>query len=134
MPRFEASVIIERPVEEVFQFITRPENFAIWQAGMTSNSADDDGPPRVGATGRGTSKVLGRTFDFRWVVLEFEPSHHVSVGLQLVDREGTIEWTCEPVEAGTRFTITNDSGDTPPSSLFGKLGATLVVGVFQRRV
>ncbi len=32
MARVENSVVIERPVEEVFQFVTNPRNAALWSS------------------------------------------------------------------------------------------------------
>ena len=131
MARFEASIHIERPVDEVFQFLTRAENFSIWQAGLVDNVADRDGDPEVGATGRSSIRVLGRTFEIRWTIDEIEPDHHVAISVEWEAGRGTARWTCEPDGVGTRFTISNESDDPPPASAFGTLARLFVERVQQ---
>ena len=134
MARFEASILIERPVDEVFQFLTRAENFAIWEAGLVDNVADRDGAPEVGSTGRASIKVLGRTFEIHWIVDEIEPDHHVAISVDWGAGQGAVRWTCEPDDAGTRFTISYESDDPPPANIFGNLTRLFVERVQQRNL
>lgn len=63
--REEHSVLIERPIEEVFAFATHPDNDTLWQSTSLETEQTSAGPVDVGTTFRNTSKFLGRRIDLR---------------------------------------------------------------------
>ena len=52
MPKHEFSIVINRPVAVVFDFVENPVNDPIWRAGMTEADVESTGPVTVGTTGR----------------------------------------------------------------------------------
>jgi len=54
------SVIIERPVAEVFAFAGAYENDPRWRSGVVEMRQDPPGKPRVGTTTREVMRVFGR--------------------------------------------------------------------------
>ena len=50
MIRFEASVQIERPVEEVFSYVSDPENFPSWNSAVRTVQPTSAGEVAIGGT------------------------------------------------------------------------------------
>ena len=63
MYKFESSIFINRPVQEVFDFVTNPANNATWVSGIESAEWTSDGPPGVGSTIKEVAKLLGRKIE-----------------------------------------------------------------------
>lgn len=102
--RGENSVIIDRPVEDVFRFLSIPQNNELWMGMVVGTIRDAQGPVEVGETWKHQVKFLGRLFEFPFEVVEFEPSHRYCVR----NAAGPISlygcFTLEPADGGTRFT------------------------------
>ena len=104
MATIEVSVVIDRTVEEVFDFVANPENESQWNPGI-AHEITSEGPLGVGTTGRTVSRFLGQTFESTWEVTEYE-----------VNRKKTVKSTSgfpfegvevyESVNGGTRLTLT----------------------------
>ena len=77
MPVVEESVVIARPPQEVFDFVSKFQNVAVFDSSVTASEQVGDGPLGVGTRGRGTSKVMGRQFDWTVEVSEFDPPRRV---------------------------------------------------------
>jgi uncharacterized protein YndB with AHSA1/START domain len=92
--RFEQRQHIRRPPEEVFDYVTNPENLAAWQTHKTRVEPLTEGPPRLGTRVREWTRPPGmKEFEQLVEFTEFErPSRlrvHIVEGPQPVD--GT--WT-----------------------------------------
>jgi uncharacterized membrane protein len=127
MPRAEASVVIGRPVEEVFAFVSNPENDEQWESDISDVAKTSEGPLGVGATYRGVLHFLGQRIEYTSEITAYLPNEkvefRVSAGpLQL--EEGV---TFEPVQGGTKITVVYE-GD--PGGLF-KLATRVVVRMWQ---
>jgi uncharacterized membrane protein len=72
--RAEVSVAINRPVEEVFAFVSVPENNPRWQKGVIEVERLSAKLTGLGATGRFRRKLLGREIAGTAEVIEYEPS------------------------------------------------------------
>ncbi len=68
----ESTVTIERPIEEVFEFVSTPENDPTWVPNSLRHQRTLPGPMRVGMTTEETMKYLGRTSRDTWEVTEYE--------------------------------------------------------------
>jgi uncharacterized membrane protein len=60
MAKVEASVVVNRPVEEVFTFMRDIKNWLKWQSGMLEAEQSSEGPVGVGTTYQGVNQFLGR--------------------------------------------------------------------------
>ena len=104
MARQVHSVVINRPVEEVFAFLTDPNNEAQWNSDMIETVQTSESPMSVGSTLRTSAKFLGRRFDTALEVTEYEPNKKYCVK----STSGPIPYAAcyifKPVEGGTLIT------------------------------
>lgn len=63
MARFEHTVEIERPVEEVFAFLAEPHNLPRWQPSMQRLRPHGRGPLRPGLEVTEVRRFLGREME-----------------------------------------------------------------------
>lgn len=70
----ELSIVIKRPVEDVFAFITDPAVQSQWQAATQENKKTTEGPLRVGTQMHHLGKFLGQKIETIAEVVEFEPN------------------------------------------------------------
>lgn len=120
MPTIEESVIIARPPEDVFDFISNSANVAVWDSSIASAEQIGDGPFGVGTRTRGTSKIMGRHFDWTVEATEYEPpTRLVSTSV-----EGRMTFTVtnivEAVDGGSRFTYRIDA-ESGLGGVFGRM-------------
>ena len=105
--RQEHSVVINRPVEEVFAFVTDPNNDPLWQSTSLETEQISEGPVDVGATFRNISKFLGRRIESTYEVTENEPPHRQCVRITSGPIPGSGCYLFESADGGsTRFTQT----------------------------
>ena len=82
--RVEESVIIHRPVEDVFGFLEVRSNDAAWMASvlesqwLNSTAADSDTPIELGRRGRMIMQLPGRRAEFIDEVTEYEPGRRIA--------------------------------------------------------
>lgn len=72
MINFEHSIVINRPLDEVFSYLADNENETQWQAGLLESKKTSEGAIGVGTTGHDTRKFMGREIVTVWEVTEFE--------------------------------------------------------------
>ncbi len=72
--RFGATVVIDRPIEEVFAFLANGENDTKFSARVLEIKQTTDGPPGVGTVYASTVKDGGVKFKREFTLTEFEPS------------------------------------------------------------
>ncbi len=70
---FEKSIFINRPPQEVFDYITNPDNDSDWRSTAVSAEWTSDGPVGVGSTQRTVGKFLGRKIDSTNEVTVWDP-------------------------------------------------------------
>jgi uncharacterized membrane protein len=124
--RVEESVVIGRPVEEVFSYTSNPENLPEWAATVRAvrRDAPGRGPLREGERFTATQMALGRRFEAPFEVIDYEPNLRYAHQ----SREGhsvpvTMDFTYEPVSSeGTRFTPRIEA---EPGGFFGLVGPVL---------
>jgi uncharacterized protein YndB with AHSA1/START domain len=126
----ENTITIERPVEEVFEYVSTPENDPTWVSVSIRNQRTSPGPMRVGMTTEEVVKFLGRTSRDTWEVTEYEPptvvAYRATTGLL---SGGVVRVRCEPVEGGTRLT---HAVEYEPRGIYYKALALLMPWVLPR--
>ena len=101
----EESVQINRPVEEVFSYVSTVESQPEWSTSVIEVRKDTPGPPKAGDTFTSVSKFLGRRFETPFRITSIEPNRQFSyhaTGGPLPDQRWT--FACEEVSRGTRLT------------------------------
>ena len=103
--RLEHNVVIDRPVEEVFAFITSPKNDPRWERRVVESTHTSGGPVGVGTTGRKVRRFPGLRFTTNYELTAFEPNRKLAA--KTVYGPIPFEWTAtfEPVEGDTRVTF-----------------------------
>ncbi|HUI00167.1 MAG TPA: SRPBCC family protein [Nitrososphaerales archaeon] len=99
--KFEASVVIERPIDEVWKFVTDLPSVPKWSHALLEKRQTSPGPLGVGTTVQ--SRTKDRTFTGR--VTEFEPNRKFTWEMTSGPIRGSHEYdSLETVEGGTRLT------------------------------
>jgi uncharacterized protein YndB with AHSA1/START domain len=129
MARAEASVVINRPLEEVFAFASNPENDTQWESGILELERTSEGPIGAGTTFRGAIEFMGRRIDFNLDVTRYEPNQLAEFKIDAGPLQLDERLTCEPVEGGTRVTVVYEG---EPGGFF-KVAEPIVVRMFQRQ-
>ncbi len=78
MVKTETSVTINRPIEEVFEFLTTIENNPQWQSSTLEAKQTSEGPVGLGSTAMLEAKFLGRRLELAMEITEFEPNRKFS--------------------------------------------------------
>ena len=128
MVRVEASAVISRRVEQVFEFVTNPENDPQWQSAMLESERTSVGPFGVGTTEQGVAKLLGQRIEWSAEVTEYEPNRKVKYDVTggPLSAEQTVSF--EPVEGGTKFTLVLEA----ETGGFFRLAEPIVIRMYQR--
>jgi polyketide cyclase/dehydrase/lipid transport protein len=71
MTNFESSIVINRPLVEVFAFLSDLENNLKWRTGMIEAKKTSAGPIGVGTTYRMSNNLFGRRVEGEAVVIEY---------------------------------------------------------------
>ena len=128
MIRVKESVVINRPVEEVFSYTSNPDNFPQWAATVIEVRHDDApglGPlDRKGKRFTLMQKALGRWFKAPFEVIDYEPNRrYAHRGTQEHPVPVTMIFTYEPLSSdGTRFPPCIEA---EPRGFFGLVGPVL---------
>jgi carbon monoxide dehydrogenase subunit G len=133
MPRVEEEIVIARPPEDVFAFVTTPENDREWVSTAVERQREGEGPIDVGAKIRAVDKFLGRRIESTLEVTEHVPNTRARIRLQgPISASGT--YVLEPANGGTRFRWTLDAEAGLGGLYLGKITDPLVTFVFRRRI
>ena len=128
MARIEINLVINRPVEEVFAFVSNSENLPRWRSTSLEVKKTSKGPIGVGSTFKGRFTFLGRQFDGNLVVTEHEPNQIYTSKMAEGPFPLETRYVLEPVENGTHVAFVVEGA---PGGFF-KLAEPLVVSMAKR--
>jgi len=108
MTKIERSIVIDRPVEEVWEFVHDTADNILWQTTLAESEKLTEGPMDVGTRVREVRHFLGLRIESTWEMTEYEPNstsaiRGVSGPIPLSGR-----YRVEAFEGGTRFTVTGE--------------------------
>lgn len=108
--RFGATVVIERPIEDVFAFLADGENDPKFSARVVDIAKTTDGPPGVGTVYASTVKDAGMKTHREFKLTEFEPPTRIrwaelSKNLVVATEGG---YDLAPAGHGTEVTVFNE--------------------------
>ena len=128
MASFEINLVINRPIEEVFAFISNPENLPRWRASSLEVKRVSSEPFGVGSVFKGRFTFLGRPLDGNLEVITHEPPR--SYATRLTEGPFPLEahYTLDPANAGTQLSLVVQG---EPGGFF-KLAEPLVVSMARR--
>lgn len=121
---------IQRPIQEVFDFIANMENNPTWQNGMVSCRYTSAPPHGKGATYDQVARFMGRDIISAFTILEYNPPHQIKGNSPTGSFPITFTRTLEETPEGTKVSALIE-GD--PSGFF-KLAAPLMKGKVAKSV
>ena len=128
MIKVEKSIIINKPVEEVFNYVTAPQNYTKWQSGVT-NIIEDRGPRNtVGSQFTEVRKFMGQEMHTTLELTEFVPNARWTAKVVKGPVPYEVNMTFQPVEGGTKVTTAVDG---EPKGFF-KLAEGMVAGQLEK--
>jgi uncharacterized membrane protein len=95
------STVIFRPVKQVFDFVSSPENDFQWQYGTLAAASLPDGVSKIGSFFRSIGHLLGHRIQSIFEVTEYEPN-----------RKYGFKSLSGPLHSQTSYTFESDSGST----------------------
>jgi hypothetical protein len=77
MFKVESSVVVQRPLADVFEYMTIPENDIYWQAGVLTSKKTSPGPIGVGTLEESESQYFGQRVKSTFEVSVYEPNRKI---------------------------------------------------------
>lgn len=108
------SVLIERPVDDVFAFIRETGNDRLWRSHLVSSRGRVDA---VGDRVVQTYMAEGRSKTVELTVSELDPPRRLTYALTEPAR-ARMTFACRPEEGGTRVSVTVSANLSGPAALF----------------
>jgi uncharacterized protein YndB with AHSA1/START domain len=110
--QIKADVVIEATPEEVFRFITLPENGPRWQESAVSTRVTTPGPVERGTRMEHEGRWLWMRIPTTAVVTLFEPVRRYGYDItsKLASAPSVMRYELEPALRGTRLSLSNEAG------------------------
>jgi uncharacterized protein YndB with AHSA1/START domain len=122
---FENTVIIRRPIEEVFGFLSQFENVPKWNYAIVETRKVSEGPVGVGTTYHQVRSVPSRSEE-RFEVTVYNPSRHLEIRGQLGPFPSRLSYALDALPEGTRVTNTVELELRGPGRLLGRVAVPRV--------
>jgi uncharacterized membrane protein len=103
--RAQHTVVVERPPEEVFAYLTDLSNVPSWQSGSVE-VREPEGSLGVGTSYVQVLKFLGKRIETTLEVVEFEPGRRFSLKTLSSPIPFEVQHVLEPAGNGTTLTVT----------------------------
>ena len=134
--RVEASTVVRATPDEVFAFITDPENGPRWQEAAVSTRLTTPGPVGLGARMEHLGRWLGMRIPTTAVVTVFEPPRRYGYDIttSFAPQPAPMRYALEPAAEGTRLTLTNEPSGPRWMRPFEPLLRRSIQGMFERDV
>ncbi len=108
MLKVEHSVRINRPVEQVWKFLTDFQNTPKWDNGVLETRQTSSGPAGLGTTFQNVGPFLGHNAVREYRVVEYEPNQFVRVELMTPSRviqNAEVSYSLAQTDSGTNLTF-----------------------------
>jgi len=102
--KFENSVVIGQPVERVFEFVTNPQNNAIWQTDIMELQMTSESHCGLGAAYRCVNRFMGKRIESEGVITDYRPCKTCCLRITSDAFTAECNMVFEAVEDGTKFT------------------------------
>ena len=121
MATFQNTLMIQRPIDDVFAFLADFENIPTWNYAIVQTTKTSPGPVEVGTTYRQIRSIPTRSEE-GFEVTAFEPTTRLEVHGDIGPFTATIGYLLAPVGDGTRLV---NVVDLEPASAASRLLAPL---------
>lgn len=133
MPTVEESITISRSVEDIWSYLIDTANVPVYESQVTRIDQLTDGDVELGTQWEGTTKVLGRSLDWKSQCVTFEPTSTYSLKTTEAKLAFQITWKLASEGPATRVTYHLEA-ESGLGGVFGKLGDPIVVRAQARTV
>jgi hypothetical protein len=122
---FENTVMIRRPIEEVFGFLAHFENVPKWNYAIVESRKVSEGPVGVGTIYQQVRSVPSRSEE-RFEVTVYNPPRHLEIQGQLGPFPSRLSYALDALPEGTRVTNTVELELRGPGRLLGRVAVPRV--------
>jgi uncharacterized protein YndB with AHSA1/START domain len=129
MITFEKSVVINRPADEVFEYVVDGESFSQWATEIVESKKTSDGPLAVGTTYTHVAQMLGRRIENHYEVTEYETNRKISMKSTSGPVPAEFTMIVASVDGSSKFTIRAEA----EVAGFFKLAEPLVARTMKRQ-
>jgi len=126
MINLDLGTLIDKPVKDVFAFITNPANMSKWNSAVVSMEQITPGAVSMGTKFKTVGEMLGRRIEGEMEVIAFEPDSKYGFQMNAGPVQVNVTLGFKTVGTGTKLSL-NAQGN--PGGLF-----KLAEGVMQGRV
>ena len=102
--KYENSVVITQPIENVFEFVTNFNNNAMWQTDILELEITSQGRLGTGSTYRCANRFMGKRYDSECVITDYVPNKTCAIRITSGAVSGANSFFFEAVDGGTKFT------------------------------
>ena len=106
--KFENSVVISQPVDQVFEFVTNSRNNAKWQTDILELEMISENHFGPGATYRCLNRFLGKHIESQGVITDYVPGKACCIQITTDSFTGECNMFFEAIDDGTKFTLSGD--------------------------
>jgi uncharacterized protein YndB with AHSA1/START domain len=125
--RSDSSIEIDRPVEEVWAFVTDLGRWPEWRTTITS--IDPPASLTVGEGFSGTTHIIGRTWHWQLELTVVEPNLRLAYDVVKGVAKPTVDYHLEPLGDRCRFTMT---GTIDRMGVLGRILAPVALPALRR--
>ena len=102
------AIVIARPVEEVFDFVSDARNRPLWDDSVDSEELTSPEPIGMGSTVRTRMRSMGRDYQLDWEIVQHEPPNRQRIESTSGPFPTTLEYDLAEGTDGTRllFSVT----------------------------
>ena len=122
MAQISKSIVIDRPIEEVFDVATCLQRCVVWQSQIVATHKVSTGPVGVGTEYEHNASFFGVMVKTHPVITRWEPPYHSEYENTTGPVRFNVKFTFKEVDGGTQFDSVFES-DVP--DILGYLGDTL---------
>ncbi len=125
--RVDRQVVINRPVSDVFDFVSDQLNAPRWQKGLLNVTRLTEMPVGVGTRYAFFRKVAGRRIEGQSEYYEYEPNHKVAFRFNSGAASGAGSYEVEPISPDQ--TRLNSSVELHPTGLARLIGPIMAIAI-----
>lgn len=104
MIKVEESIVIQRPIEEVFAFVADQTNAPHWQSGLLEVRRTTEGPLGIGTKHTAVRKFMGRRLEATNEYVVYEPNKEVTFKGKAGASDFQHSYLTESTAKGTKVT------------------------------
>lgn len=124
MINLDLGVLIDRPVKDVFAFVSNPSNMTKWNSAVLSLEPLTSGTVGVGSKFKTTGEAMGRRIEGEMQIIAYEPDTKCGFQISAGPMQVSLTMSFKTVGTGTKVSL-NAQGN--PGGLF-KLAEGVMAG------